>query len=92
MKIGARFAVLLAAAALSGCGWFTISDKYGNEYGGFYEYGSHYAWQLQTCESEPALATAVAAEQKRWMECCMWRHGVPIDDATGCAAPPYFNG
>ena len=91
MRSLARTGVLLAAVALSGCGWFTISDKYGNEYGGFYDYGSRYVWQLQTCQDDPVLAKTAAGEQKRWMECCMWRHGVPIDDSTGCAAPPYFD-
>jgi hypothetical protein len=30
--------------------------------------------------------------RQRWMQCCMWRHGVSLDDATGCDAPPYYNG
>ena len=88
-----RFAVLLAAVTLQGCGWFTISDQYGNSYGGFFNYGNQYSWQLATCQNDPALAKAAPGDQKRWMQCCMWRHGVPIDDdTTGCAAPPYFNG
>jgi hypothetical protein len=88
-----RTAVLLAVAvALPGCSDpFAISDSYGNSYGGYDDFGNKYAWQMQTCQNDPALAKA--ADQKRWMECCMWRHGVPIDDdSTGCAAPPYFNG
>jgi hypothetical protein len=91
-KIVPAAVVLSVLLALQGCSWITISDKYGNSYGGFFDYGNQYAWQLQTCQNDPALAKTPLTDQKRWMECCMWRHGVPIDDSTGCAAPPYFNG
>jgi hypothetical protein len=87
-----RAAVLVALVALPACSWVTLTDAYGNSYGGFFDYGNQYSWQLETCQSDPRLAQAAPAIRKRWMECCMWRHGVPIDDAAGCAAPPYFNG
>ena len=89
-----RAAVLAVVVALPGCSDpFAISDSYGNSYGGYDDFGNRYAWQLSTCQSDPRLARAAPGDQKRWMECCMWRHGVPIeDDSTGCAAPPYFNG
>lgn len=85
-------AVFLSTLALQGCGAFAISDRYGNSYGGFFDYGNQYAWQLKTCEANPRLAATAPALRKRWMQCCMWRHGVPIENATGCAAPPYYNG
>ncbi|HEY3916265.1 MAG TPA: hypothetical protein VGL83_00655 [Stellaceae bacterium] len=92
MKKHMRFAVLLSALALQGCTFFTISDNYGNSYGGFFDYGNKYLYQLATCEAAPGLVEAAAAQRPRWMQCCMWRNGVPIDDSTGCAAPPFYNG
>jgi hypothetical protein len=92
MKNIIRVAVLLSALAVSGCSFFQISDEYGNSYGGLADFGNQYAWQLAHCESEPGLVEAAPALRKRWMQCCMWRNGVPIDDSNGCAAPPYFNG
>jgi hypothetical protein len=87
-----RVAILLSALSLSGCSFFQISDEYGNTYGGFTNFGNQYAWQLSTCQADPGLVEAAAPDRKRWMQCCMWRHGVPIEDQTGCAAPPYFKG
>jgi hypothetical protein len=94
MKRIIRSAVLVAALALPGCSDpFAISDRYGNSYGGYDDFGNQYAWQLSTCQDAPALTKTAPGDQKRWMECCMWRHGVPIEgDSAGCAAPPYFNG
>ena len=92
MKHMSRVVVLFSALALAGCGFFTIEDQYGNSYGGFFDHGNRYSWQLATCEADSGLAEAQSGERKRWMECCMWRHGVPIDDANGCNAPPYFSG
>ena len=81
--------VLVSALSLQACGLFSISDSYGNRYGGFYDYGNRYVWQLDTCEREMRVSTIPAAAKKRAMQCCMWRHGVPIDDPKGCEAPPY---
>ena len=81
-----RLAVLATALALQGCNVVQISDRYGNTYGGFYDHGGQYAWQLETCDREIAAATLADPQKKRAMECCMWRHGVPIDDATACVA------
>jgi hypothetical protein len=89
VKRAARCSVLLLALALQGCGLFSISDKYGNSYGGFYDYGNKYQWQLATCQDEVTAHAVVDPFRKRYMECCMWRHGVPIDDSNGCTAPPY---
>jgi len=80
---------LLGAFALQGCGLFALDDQYGNSYGGFFDYGSQYGWQLATCQKDVAAASIAEQLRPRWMQCCMWRHGVPIDDSTSCEAPPY---
>ena len=92
MKNLIRVAILLSTLSVSGCSFFQVSDEYGNTYGSITDFGNQYAWQLSTCEADPGLVEATAPDRKRWMECCMWRHGVPIDDSTGCAAPPYYKG
>ncbi|HVA11850.1 MAG TPA: hypothetical protein VNF99_01240 [Stellaceae bacterium] len=84
--------VLLAVLGLQGCSLFTIADGYGNTYGNFFDYGNRYTWQLATCQSDLAAGNVDAKLRQRWMQCCMWRHGVPIDDHAGCAAPPYYSG
>jgi hypothetical protein len=81
--------VLLGAVALSGCSLFAVDDPYGNSYGGFFDYGNQYRWQLVPCQNEITANAAPAPLRPRYMQCCMWRHGVPIDDAKGCEAPPY---
>ena len=83
------FIALLGALALSGCSLFEVEDPYGNSYGGFFDHGSRYSWQLAPCENEINAHNVPEPLRKRYMECCMWRHGVPIDDAKGCEAPPY---
>jgi hypothetical protein len=92
MKQIIRAAILLAAFSLSGCSLIQISDEYGNTYGSITDFGNQYAWQLSTCEADPGLVEALSKDRGRWMQCCMWRHGVPVDDSTGCAAPPYDKG
>jgi len=92
MKQIFRLAIVFSTLSLGGCSFFQISDEYGNSYGGFADFGNQYAWQLSTCEADPGLVEAAQRDRKRWMECCMWRHGVPIDDSKGCAAPPYYKG
>jgi hypothetical protein len=81
--------ILLGALALQGC---AIQDRYGNSYGGFFDYGNQYAWQRTACETEIDAKNIAAELRRRYMQCCMWRNGVPIDDSTGCAAPPYYSG
>jgi uncharacterized protein YceK len=78
----------LAVVTLQGCG-MVLSDDYGNSYGSFFDYGSQYAWQRDTCQSEVTARTIDVPYRQRYMQCCMWRHGVPIKDSTGCLAPPY---
>jgi hypothetical protein len=88
MNIKPGLVALAAALALQGCAAFGIADRYGNRYGGFYDVGTQYSWQLATCDNELAADPVPVPERKRAMACCMWRHGVPIDDAGGCALPP----
>lgn len=90
MKHMLRVAILLSAFSLAGCSFFQISDEYGNSYGGLTDFGNQYLWQLATCDADPGLVETPSAQRGRWMQCCMWRHGVPIDDPNGCAAPPYY--
>ena len=92
MRAAARCAILLVMLALQGCGVFGVSDEYGNYYGGFYDYGNKYEWQLATCRDDMSAHPVADSLRPRAMQCCMWRHGVPIDDSTGCTAPPYYNG
>ena len=80
---------VLGCLTLQGCGLFELDDSYGNTYGGFFNYGNQYQWQLATCQNEIAANAVVAALRQRYMQCCMWRHGVPIDNSNGCEAPPY---
>jgi hypothetical protein len=74
------------ALALAGCSMLTLTDPYGNQYGDWYNPGANYRWQMTTCEQAIDDAKVANAERKGFMRCCMWRHGVPIDDARSCAA------
>ena len=88
MKQQRGLLALFAALALQGCGIY-LSDDYGNSYGGFYNSGSQYVWQRDTCQDEVKTRNVDAPLRQRYMQCCMWRHGVPIKDSTGCLAPLY---
>ena len=80
---------ILAVLVLQGCSFFEITDRYGNTYGGFFNYGNQYQWQLGVCHDEVTARNVAEALRQRYMQCCMWRHGVPIDDSNGCEAPPF---
>jgi hypothetical protein len=77
-------AALLLAGVLAACGMFTLTDPYGNSYGGLYEPGAGYRWQLATCEQAIDDRHVPNAGRKDFMRCCMWRHGVPVEDAQSC--------
>ena len=81
-----RLWILWLAPVLVGCSLVTITDPYGNRYGDYYNLGDQYIWQLSTCEQEMAAQPVPPHQRKLAMRCCMWRHGVPIDDAASCAA------
>jgi hypothetical protein len=82
-----RPAVAVVALALCGCGIAALTDPYGNVYGGWYNHGDTYRWQMAKCEQAIDDGAVPNAERKRFMRCCMWRNGVPIDDPQTCAAP-----
>jgi hypothetical protein len=71
--------------ALSACSLVTLTDPYGNRYGDYYNHGANYRWQMTTCEQEIVDDSVPNAGRKQFMRCCMWRHGVPIDDAGSCS-------
>jgi hypothetical protein len=81
-------AILWLGVVLGGCSLVQLTDPYGNVYGGWYDHGGQYRWQLVTCEQEIDDHAVANAGRKLYMRCCMWRHGVPIDDAASCGAAP----
>ena len=82
MKIGHVFVALVLGA----CGIASISDRYGNQYGDWYNPGSGFRWQLDLCEHQVETRDVPPAVRKLAMRCCMWAHGVPIGDARSCQA------
>jgi hypothetical protein len=78
--------VVLVLLAAAGCSLVQLTDPYGNVYGDWYNHGAQYRWQMTTCEQEIVDRNVPNAERKAFMRCCMWRHGVPIDDAASCGA------
>ena len=84
-RVGAGGAVV--AVLLGACSLFVLTDPYGNQYGDYYNHGANYRWQMTTCEQAIVDESVPNAERKHFMRCCMWRHGVPIDDAQTCGAP-----
>jgi len=78
--------LLWLALALSGCAMWTMTDPYGNVYGDWYNHGEQYRWALDGCEHEVVDRSIANPLRKRFVQCCMWRHGVPIEDPTGCSA------
>jgi len=82
MKIGHVFITF----ALAACGATVISDRYGNEYGDWYNPGGDYRWQLDLCERQAEARDIPLADRKAAMRCCMYAHGVPIGDPQNCRA------
>jgi hypothetical protein len=78
MKIGLALATLILVA----CSAVAISDRYGNEYGDWYNPGGDYRWQLDLCERQ--IADVPLAGRKLAMRCCMHAHGVPVGDSRDC--------
>ena len=78
---------VMMALVVVGCSAVSISDRYGNEYGDWYNPGSGYRWQLDLCEHQIQTGTAGASLDRRLaMRCCMQAHGVPIADPHECRA------
>jgi len=79
-----KIALALIGLALGACSAVTIADRYGNEYGDWYNPGGAFAWQRDLCERDME-ARAVPLRQRKWaMRCCMHDHGVPVAGAD-CA-------
>jgi hypothetical protein len=77
---------LLTSALIGGCSLVTIADRYGNEYGGWYNHGASFAWQRDLCEGEMEKQGVPAPARKLAMRCCMRDHGVPVDPRPRCEA------
>jgi hypothetical protein len=82
-RVGGALAAMFVLAA---CSLVTLTDPYGNRYGDWYNHGANYRWQMTTCEQAIVDAAVPNAGRKQFMRCCMWRHGVPIEDAQSCSA------
>lgn len=76
----------LLAFALGACSFVTNADRYGNEYGDWYNPGGNFTWQLNLCEHQMETQNVPLMQRKAAMRCCMHNHGVPIDADPGCAA------
>lgn len=73
------------ALALSSCSLFQIEDSYGNRYGGWYEHGDNYRYQMAVCEQQTSAAAITPAQRPAFMRQCMWKHGVPQGNTTPAA-------
>jgi hypothetical protein len=80
MKVARVFPALVLAA----CSVAAISDRYGNQYGDWYNPGSGFRWQLDLCEHQVEAQGAPLPERKLAMRCCMYWHGVPVDGTQNC--------
>ena len=78
--------IFLLMLMLAACSAITLTDPYGNRYGDWYNHGADYRWQMVACEQEIVDRAIANAERKHFMRCCMWHHGVPIDDQQSCSA------
>jgi hypothetical protein len=81
-----KFGLCLIVITLGACSFTTIADRYGNQYGDWYNPGGDFAWQLGVCEQQMDEQNVPPMSRKAAMRCCMRDHGVPVDDAQGCSA------
>ncbi len=81
-----KLGICLFVAALGACSFVSIADRYGNEYGDWYNPGGNFTWQLDLCERQMDAQSVPPMSRKAAMRCCMRDHGVPVDDALGCSA------
>ena len=84
MELAMKIGLALLPLVLVACGVAAISDRYGNQYGDWYNPGSGFRWQLDLCEHQVEAQASPLPERKLAMRCCMYAHGVPIDDAQHC--------
>ena len=81
-----RIGSVFVAIVLGACGIAAVSDRYGNRYGGWYDPGNNYRWQLDLCETQMEQRSVPPLARPLAMRCCMFGHGVPIDDPQDCRA------
>jgi hypothetical protein len=81
-----RVWIALLFSALSACSAVSIADRYGNQYGDWYNPGGNFTWQLGVCEHEMEARAVPPMMRKAAMRCCMHDHGVPVDDVQSCGA------
>ncbi len=81
-NIGTTFLALMLGA----CAAAAITDRYGNQYGGWYNPGENFRWQLEACDAELGRQEIAPDRRKLAMRCCMWTKGVPINDPQDCVA------
>jgi hypothetical protein len=81
-----KLGIGLLAAALAACSLVTIADRYGNQYGDWYNPGQTFTWQLGLCEHQMVAQSVPEPRRKAAMRCCMRDHGVPVDTASDCGA------
>ncbi len=74
------------ALVLSACAAAAITDRYGNQYGGWYNPGENYRWQLEACDAEVGRQEIAPGLRKLALRCCMRAKGVPINDPQDCLA------
>ena len=79
-------AIAVSFIALGACSFVTIADRYGNEYGDWYNPGGNYRWQLGVCEHDMEARGIAPSDRKLEMRCCMRDHGVPGDSPPACHA------
>ncbi len=81
-----KTAIGLIFLVLGGCGGGpgSIEDHYGNSYGDFYNPGRDFAWQIRTCEQEMESYNIPLTTRPYAMQCCMWLHGVAMDEPPQC--------
>jgi hypothetical protein len=81
-----KLGIGLLVAILGACSFTTAADRYGNEYGDWYNPGGRYSWQLGLCERQMDEQNIPAMQRKAAMRCCMHDHGVPVDAEANCSA------
>ncbi|HEX7969861.1 MAG TPA: hypothetical protein VF502_16675 [Stellaceae bacterium] len=79
-----RIGKLFLALVLGACSMFAIADRYGNQYGDWYNPGEGYRWQFDACDRQVEQQNLPPTARKLAMRCCMRDHGVPIGDPQDC--------
>jgi hypothetical protein len=81
-----KLGMVLVVMALGACSFVSIADRYGNQYGDWYNPGGNFTWQLDLCQKQMETQSVPAMDRKLAMRCCMRDHGVPVNSSVGCSA------